>query len=281
MVNMDRKWIRALFHSADGLIGTVIVGTVVFMAVAAPLIAPYRPEAIDNVNRLKGPSAEHWFGTDEMGRDLFSRVIHGTRPSIGSALIVILLAGVGGSLLGLMAGFFGGRVDSVIMRLTDMFVGFPALILAVAVAAALGRGLFNGMLAVAVVWWPGYARLARGQVLSVKNLLYVEAAEAIGSPPWRTLLRHILPNSISPLLVKVTTDVGAVILYIASLGFLGLGAQPPSPEWGTMVADARVYLVGHWWFPTFPGLALMTTVIGFNLLGDALQSAFDVSLLEP
>ncbi len=278
---MDKKWNRALLHTTDGVIGTALVAVVLFCAVFAPLIAPYDPKLPDSAHRLEGPSAEHWFGTDEVGRDILSRVIYGVRPSLGSALIVILLAGVGGGLVGLMAGFFGGRVDNVIMRLTDMFVGFPALVLAIAVAAALGPGLVNGMVAVAVVWWPGYARLARGQVMAVKNRLFVEAAEALGSPPWRTLLRHILPNSISPLLVKVTTDIGAVIMYIASLGFLGLGAQPPSPEWGTMVADARVYLVGYWWYATFPGLALMTTVIGFNSFGDALQSAFDVSLLEP
>lgn len=278
---MEKKWTRSLLHTSDGVLGLILVAVILVAAVLAPWLAPYDPNTPDIAHRLEGPSAQHWFGTDEMGRDLLSRIIYGTRPSLGAALLVILIAGVGGSLLGLMAGFFGGRVDNVIMRLTDMFVGFPALILAIAVAAALGRGLVNGMIAVAVVWWPGYARLARGQVMSVKNRLFVEASEALGSSPWRTLFSHILPNCVSPLLVKVTTDIGAVIMYIASLGFLGLGAQPPSPEWGTMVADARVYLVGYWWFPTFPGLALMAGVIGFNSLGDALQSAFDVSLLEP
>jgi peptide/nickel transport system permease protein len=259
----------------------LLVALVVLAAVAGPWLVPYDPTATSHAHRLEPPSRSHWFGTDEMGRDIFSRVVAGARPSLGSSLLVIVLAGAGGSLLGLIAGYFGGRVDLVMMRLTDMFVGFPALILAIAVAAALGPGLTNGMIAVAVVWWPGYARLARGQVLSVKTRLFVEAAQALGSPDWRTMLRHVLPNAVSPLLVKVTTDVGAVIMYIASLGFIGLGAQPPSPEWGTMIADARTYLIGYWWFPTFPGLALMLAVIGFNLFGDALQAAFDVSLLGP
>lgn len=275
------KWKRALFRTPDGLFGTVVVAVVVVAAVLGPLGVPYDPDATDHLHRLAPPSAEHWFGTDEVGRDLFSRVVVGARPSLVSALIVIAIAAVVGSVLGIVAGFFGGYLDATIMRVTDMFVGFPALILAVAVAAALGPGLTNGMIAVAVVWWPGYARLARGQVLAVKTRLFVEAAQAIGSPNWRTMLCHILPNSLSPLLVKITTDVGAVVMYIASLGFIGLGAQPPSAEWGTMIADARTYLIGYWWFPTFPGLALMTAVIGFNLFGDALQMAFDVSIMEP
>lgn len=225
--------------------------------------------------RLDPPTKEHWFGTDEVGRDILSRVIVGTRISLTSSAIVIGLAALIGIPLGLVAGYVGGTTDNIAMRLTDMFLGFPALLLAIAVAAALGPGLYKGMAASALVWWPGYARLARGQALVVKEQEFVEAARSIGASSTRILFRHVLGNTLNPLIIKITMDIGYAILFVSALGFLGLGAQPPTPEWGTMIADGRNYILESWWYVTFPGLAIAITVICFNFLGDALQVAID------
>lgn len=230
--------------------------------------------------RFQSPSLSHWFGTDEVGRDILSRVIVGTRISLMSALIVIGLAALVGILLGVFAGFRGGYTDIVVMRITDMFLGFPALLLAIAVAGALGPGLFKGMVASALVWWPGYARLARGQVLAIKDLPFIEAARAIGVPNHQILVKHILANTTSPFIIKFTMDIGYAIIFISGLGFLGLGAQPPIPEWGTMIADGRTYIMNQWWYAAFPGIAISIAVISFNFLGDALQYALDPTMTE-
>ncbi len=258
---------------------TLLVG-IIAVAVIGPSVVPYDPLEISFTDKLQAPSAVHWFGTDEAGRDIFSRVIAGTRISLLAAMVVIALATAIGVPVGLMSGYLNGWIDHVAMRITDMFVGFPALILAIAVAAAIGPGLTHGMVAVSVVWWPGYARLMRGEVLALRSRPYVEAARALGIPDWRIVIRHILPNALTPLIVKMTSDVGYAILYIASLGFIGLGAPPPIPEWGTMIADSRSYLLGYWWYPTFPGVALSLAVVAFNLAGDALQAAVNPTLLD-
>jgi peptide/nickel transport system permease protein len=272
--------LRRLFGGPEGTVGMALLCGVAVLAMIGPLIVPHDPLEISLGDKLQAPSGRYWFGTDEAGRDIFSRVVVGTRVSLLAAMVVIALATAIGVPLGLISGYLNGWPDQVAMRITDMFVGFPALILAIAVAAAIGPGLLHGMIAVSVVWWPGYARLMRGEVLALRSRLYVEAARALGAPDWRVVVRHILPNALTPLIVKMTSDVGYAILYIASLGFIGLGAPPPVPEWGTMIADSRSYLLGYWWYPTFPGVALSLAVIAFNLAGDALQAALNPALSE-
>jgi peptide/nickel transport system permease protein len=275
-----RSALKRLWRAPEGKIGLVLFVFIVFFAVAGDLVIPYDPIKVSMKDRLEPPSREHWFGTDEVGRDVFSRVIAGTRISLVSALVVIGLAALIGIPLGMVAGYSGGALDNVIMRITDMFLGFPALLLAIAVAAALGPGLMKGMVASALVWWPGYARLARGQVLAVKGMLFVEAARAIGVSSRRIVFKHILTNTTSPLVIKFTMDIGYAILFISGLGFLGLGAQPPTPEWGTQIADGRTYILQAWWYPAFPGIAIAIAVICFNFLGDALQYALDPTMTK-
>jgi len=273
-----RQAVAHLMRVPEVRVGLPILIVVLFAALIGPHVVAYDPYATDPRNKLAPPSAQHWFGTDQLGRDVFTRVIVGTRISLVAAGTVVVLAGVIGVVLGVISGFYGGWPDMVIMRVTDMFVGFPALILAVAVAAAIGPSLTNAMIAVSAVWWPGVARLTRGQVLAAKPLPYVESARALGASDLRLMVRHILPQCLVPVLIKVTTDLGFAILFVAGLGFLGLGAQPPQAEWGTMVAEARSYIFGYWWYATFPGLALVVAVVSFNLLGDALQVLVDPSL---
>jgi peptide/nickel transport system permease protein len=214
-------------------------------------------------------------GTDELGRDVMSRIMSGTKVSLEVAVVVLSFAVAFGTLVGAISGYLGGFVDEVLMRFTDMFLAFPALVLAIAIAASLGRELKYTMIAVSTVFWPWYARLVRAQVLSIKEREYVEAARSIGSPTRHILMRHILPNAVSVVIIQVTLDVGYAILITSSLSFIGLGAQPPSPEWGTMMATARNYFRDAWWYTTFPGLALTLTVFAFNVLGDGLQDALD------
>ena len=213
-----------------------------------------------------------------MGRDVLSRVMSGAKVSLIAAVVVIGLAALVGIPLGLISGYRGGNTDSVIMRVTDIFLGFPAMLLALAVAAALGSGLFKAMVASSLVWWPGYARLARGQVLALKALPLVESARAVGVPDRKVLFRHILGNMTSPLIIKFTMDIGYAILFVSGLGFLGLGAQAPIPEWGTMVADGRTYILNQWWCAGFPGMAITLAIVCFNLLGDALEVVLDPTL---
>jgi peptide/nickel transport system permease protein len=214
-------------------------------------------------------------GTDELGRDVLSRVMAGTRISLGIATLILSIAITAGVVIGAISGYVGGWVDEVLMRFTDIFLAFPALILAMGIAASLGRDLKNVIIALTLVYWPWYARLIRGQVLMIRERDFVEAARAIGSRPSRVLIRHILPNTIAPIIVQATVDVGYAVLATAGLSFIGLGAQPPSPEWGSMIAGARTYFRVAWWYMTFPGLALTFTVVGFNLLGDGLRDYFD------
>ncbi len=256
-------------------LGAVIVAAFLLLTVMAPLLAPYDPYNQDLAATLTAPSWAHPFGTDQYGRDVLSRVMYGSRTALLSILVVDCIALVVGSALGLVAGYWGGRVDSLIMRVVDVLLAFPYLLLAMIIVAALGPSLMNSMIAIGIVYTPQYARLIRGQVLSVKTTEFVLAAQAIGSNRLRVMLRHILPNSFTPSLVMATMQAGSVVVETAGLSFLGLGAQPPSPDWGAVLADGHSYFLSSWWIATFPGLAIFAVVIGFNLLGDALRDLFD------
>lgn len=266
---------RLLRKSPVGMVGLAMALILVAVAIFAPLLARYDPIALDMAHKLLPPSSQYWFGTDELGRDVYSRIIYGSRISVEVGAIVILIGSTLGIAIGSVAGYVGGRTDEIIMRVTDMFLAFPSLILAIAVATVLGPGMTNAMIAIAATWWPWYARLVRGQVLSVKQHEYVEAARAAGAGHLRVLFRYILPNCVAPIIVQVTMDLGYAILTTASLSFIGLGAQPPTPEWGSMISAGRTYLMNYWWYPTFPGIAIFFSVLGFNLLGDALRDIFD------
>jgi len=257
------------------LVGGATVVTISVIAVLAPIIAPYDPLKIDVIKRLQPPSSQHFMGTDHLGRDLFSRVIFGARISLMVGVTIAFTSSALGGALGLLAGYFGKWLDNIIMRICDMFFAFPPLILAMAIAASLGPSLQNTMLALVIVWWPRYARLARSQVLVLRELDYVQAAKASGAGHLRIMLKHVLPNAFSPILVQVTLDIGQAILMAASLGFLGFGAQPPTPEWGVIASEARIYMRDQWWYPTFPSVMILLTVLGFNLVGDGLRDVLD------
>jgi len=259
-------------------IGLAIVLGFTFLGIIGPYITPYDPMTISvtsTLKRLQPPSLENLFGTDEYGRDIFSRVLYGARISLIAALSVMSIALPIGIILGLVSGYYGGIIDEVIMRITDIFLSFPGLVLAIAFSASLGAGLTSAIIALAAVWWPGYVRVIRAQVLVVKEMLFIEAARAIGVKTSKILFRHILPNAITPLLVLITFDFGSVILATSALSFIGLGAQPPIPEWGRLVADGRKWFPDKWWYSFFPGLAILITVLGFNLLGDGIRDIMD------
>jgi len=257
------------------LIGGLIIVAISIVAILAPLIAPQDPLKIDVTKRLQAPSSQHIMGTDHLGRDLFSRVIFGARISLMVGVTIAFISFALGGALGLLAGYFGKWLDNVIMRICDMFFAFPPLILAMAIAASLGPSLQNTMLSLVIVWWPRYARLVRSQVLVLRELDYVQAAKASGAGQMRIMLKHIVPNALSPVIVQVTLDIGQAILMAASLGFLGFGAQPPTPEWGVIASEARIYMRDQWWYPTFPSVMILLTVLGFNLVGDGLRDVLD------
>jgi peptide/nickel transport system permease protein len=267
--------IEFLRHSPLNLLGVVLIALFLFLVVFGSVLAPHDPIQPNVALKLQPPSSTYWFGTDELGRDVFSRVLSGAKYSLGIAFIILSIAVVVGTLVGLIAGYVGGLVDELLMRLTDLFLAFPALVLAMAIAATLGRNLQNTVIALTVVYWPWYARLVRGQVLWLKEREFIEAARAIGASPWRIVGRHILPNTLAVIIVQLTLDVSYAVLATSGLSFLGLGAQPPTPEWGTMIAGARTFFRDAWWYMTFPGLALTLTVLGFNLLGDGLRDFLD------
>jgi peptide/nickel transport system permease protein len=262
-------------------IGLVMALAIVVVGLLAPLLAPSAPEATHPFQTLQAPSAGHWFGTDQLGRDLYSRVLFGTRISPVIAFLVLVISCGVGIPLGVVAGYYGGLVDEVIMRITDVFLAFPALLLALALAAVLPPSLGSVTLAVSVTWWPWYTRLVRGQAASVAGRPFVEGAKASGVSDLRILLRHVLPNSLTPLVVQVSLDVSAVILTVSALSFLGLGAQDPTPEWGLMVSQGQQYFPGQWWLVTFPGLAIVITAVAFNLLGDGLRDVLDPRRVVP
>ncbi len=258
------------------ILGLVLTVFLLMVAIFAPIISPYDPIKQDLKNRLQPPSWEHPFGTDQLGRDIFSRVVWGSRISLLIAVIVVAISFTVGTTIGIISGYFGGKVDEVLMRITDMFMAFPRLVLALAVAAALGPGLFNTMLAIAFVSWVYYARLARASTLQIREEVYIEAARAIGASNRRILFLHVLPMVVTPVIVQATLDMGGTILTAAGLGFLGLGVQPPTPEWGVMVSEGRRFITEQWWVSTFPGLAILLATLGFNLLGDGINDILNV-----
>jgi peptide/nickel transport system permease protein len=267
------KSVRGVWKQPLAVVGFTLIGAWVLIALLAAVLAPAGPLA-QEFGRFQPPSRDHWFGTDGLGRDVMSRVIYGARISLPLAVLLVGLAGTIGSLLGGIAGYFGGKVDSLIMRLVDLFFAFPTIILAMAVAAALGPDLRNAVLAIVVVAWPTYARVVRGLVLSQREMDYVSATRLLGASSRRSLLRDVLPNVGGPVLVLATLELGNAVLLLAGLSFLGLGARPPSPEWGAMVSDgARTF--DRWWVGTFPGIAILTIVMAFNFLGDTLRDALD------
>ncbi|HEU5434355.1 MAG TPA: ABC transporter permease [Thermomicrobiales bacterium] len=273
---LRRNLRRFLIGNRLNLIGVIIVVMFFVLSLFGQIFAPYDPYAQDITgSKLLPPSTAHLMGTDELGRDVFSRVLTGTRISLQVAVVVLSFAVTFGTLVGSISGYFGGIVDELLMRFTDMFLAFPALILAIAIAASLGRELKWTMVALSTVFWPWYARLVRAQILSIRERDFVTAGESIGLSGSRLLFRHILPNAISVVIIQLTLDIGYAILATSSLSFIGLGAQPPSPEWGTMMATARNYFREAWWYISFPGIALTLTVFAFNVLGDGLQDALD------
>jgi peptide/nickel transport system permease protein len=248
------------------------------VAVLAPLIAPFPEDAgsaTHPLETLEPPSAQHYFGTDQVGRDVFSRVVYGARISPVIAVLVLAISVLIGVPLGIAAGYFGGWIDEVISRLTDVFLAFPALLLALAFAAVMEPSITNTIIAISVTWWPWYTRIVRGQAASVTGRPFVESAKATGIPHRTILLRHILPNSITPIIVQVSLDVGGVILTASALSFLGLGAQDPTPDWGLMVSQGQAFFTTQWWLVTFPGAAIFLTAVAFNLLGDGLRDVLD------
>ncbi|MEM7126512.1 MAG: ABC transporter permease [Chloroflexota bacterium] len=273
-ISQLRRFLRA---NPLALAGIVFFILWVVVSVIAPQIAPYEPLQQDIVNRLQGPSADHFFGTDQLGRDILSRVLYGGRLSLPAGVAVVIVAGLIGTIIGALAGFIGGWFEELIMRLTEIFMAFPTIILAMAVAAALGPSLINAIVAMVVVWWPNYARVVRSLVLGVKSQEYVEAATATGVPRGRILWRTILPNCLAPAVVLATIDLGNAILVFAGLSFLGLGPEPSSPEWGRMIADG-IEFFDQWWMAAFPGLAIFSVVISFNFIGDGIRDALDPRL---
>lgn len=271
-------WKRRLWmvrKSPLTVIGGGIILLMLGLMIFAPWLVPKDPNAINLAERLQAPGAGHWFGTDEVGRDLFSRVLMGTQQSVAAGLAVVLLAGGSGSLLGCLSGMMGGKSDAIIMRLMDIMLSIPSLVLTMALAAALGPSLFNAMLAIAIVRIPFYVRLARGQTLIVKQHTFVEASMTFGASRWHLINWHVLRNALPPLVVQASLDIGSAILMAATLGFIGLGAQQPTAEWGAMVAIGRNYVLDQWWYCTFPGAAILLTSVGFNLFGDGVQDLLD------
>lgn len=264
--------------SASGLIGLALVIAFLVLATFGPWIVPFPADATGAIHltqRLQPPSSAHWFGTDEMGDDILSRVVIGTRTSLWVGLVITGVASLIGVPLGIAAGYLGGIPRAVIMRVTDVFLSVPGLVLALAIVAALGPGVMHAVIALSLVWWPGYVRLIEAKALTLRSEPYVEVSRTMGAGPIWILWHHILPNCISPLIVKASMDMGLAILAVASLGFIGLGAKPPAPEWGAMVSVARSYMPDWWWYSFFPGFFLALTVLGFNLLGDALRDMLD------
>jgi ABC-type dipeptide/oligopeptide/nickel transport system permease subunit len=272
---------RRLRFSVTARIGMVIVAIILLVGILTPIIDPYDPSVDSHLEIARqGPSGEHFCGTDRLGRDILRRILHGATLSLGVGVVAVCTAGIAGTFLGLVSGYFGGATDMVIMRIMDVLMAFPAMLLAIAIVAIRGNGIFNTVIAISVVGIPGYARLVRSMVLSVREREYIEAARMVGVNRRNIILRHILPNSVSPIIVNTTMGIGGAILTTAALGFLGLGAQPPAPEWGAMVGDGVSFLRQSPHMVFFPGMAIMLTVLGFNLLGDGLRDALDPQMHE-
>ncbi len=257
------------------LIGLALIVLLILTAIFAPWLARYSPVSGDLRQGLMPPSARYWFGTDEQGRDIYSRIVYGSRITLYVVILVAVIAAPIGLVVGTIAGYAGGWTDSVLMRITDVFLAFPKLVLALAFVAALGPGIENAVIAIAITSWPPYARIARAETLTLRNSDFISAVRLMGASPWRIVLRHVMPLCLSSLIVRVTLDMAGIILVAAGLGFLGLGAQPPQPEWGTMIATGRRYLLDQWWVAAAPGFAILLVSLAFNLLGDGLRDALD------
>jgi peptide/nickel transport system permease protein len=269
------SWLR-LKRNKLAVIGLLITVALVLMAIFAPLLAPYDPISQNLQERLQPPlTSGHWLGTDDFGRDIWTRILYGSRITLYIVLLVILTAPIFGLLIGTVAGYFGGWVDQVLMRITDIFLAFPKLILALALVAVLGPGMVNAVLAIAITSWPPYARVARAETLTVRNSDYIAAVRLQGAGPMRIIWGHVMPMCLPSVIIRVTLDMAGVILTAAGLGFLGLGVQPPVPEWGLMISSGRKFLFEQWWVATMPGLAIFIVSLGFNLLGDGLRDVLD------
>jgi peptide/nickel transport system permease protein len=278
-LQMREIWKRSR-HNKMFWTGTILVLLFILMALLAPVIARYDPIAMNLEIKLQPPSAAHWGGTDNFGRDVVSRIFWGARLSLLSALAAVGLSMGIGLVIGLVSGYVGGALDMVVQRLVEVLMAFPGLLLALVIVAVLGPGQFNVMLAVGLGGVPGYSRLVRGEVLSAKNREYVEAARALGSSDWRMMFRHVLPNILSPIVVLATLGTAGAIQATAALSFLGMGAQPPTPSWGTMIAEGQSFLYNAWWMPTMPGVAIAICVLGFNLFGDGLRDLLDPKMIH-
>jgi peptide/nickel transport system permease protein len=271
---------RRLKRNKMAILGLILISTMIIIAIFANVIADYETVVIKQnlSNRLQAPSMSHILGTDEFGRDIFARLIHGARVSLKVGVLAVGISIVIGGALGAIAGYYGGHLDNIIMRIMDIFLAVPSILLAIAIVSALGPNLINLMVAISISSIPGYARIVRASVLSIRDQEYVEAAKAIGASDTRIILKHIIPNSLAPVIVQGTLGVAGAILSVAGLSFIGLGIQPPAPEWGSMLSGGRQYLRYAWWVTTFPGLAIMITILSLNLLGDGLRDALDPRL---
>ncbi|RWO82087.1 ABC transporter permease [Mesorhizobium sp.] len=269
-----RRWLQ-LRRNKLAMTGLVTVVVLVVAALAAPLLATHAPGAQDLTQRLQPPSAQHWLGTDELGRDLYSRVLYGGRVTLGMVVAVVLLVAPLGLAVGTIAGYAGGITDRILMRVTDIFLAFPRLVLALAFVAALGPGVTSAVIAVALTAWPPFALLSRSETLAIRRADYIAVVRLMGASPSRIILSHIAPLCVSSLIVRVALDMSGIIMTAAGLGFLGMGAQPPMPEWGTMIATTRGFILDQWWVPTIPGVAILVASLAFNLLGDGLRDVLD------
>ncbi|MFW5679852.1 MAG: nickel transporter permease [Pseudomonadota bacterium] len=274
---LGQAWLAWLAFTRNRLamVGLGLILLLLLVAAFAPWLAPYDPNVQNLANRLQPPSAAHWLGTDELGRDILSRIIHGSRITLYIVTLVVVIAAPVGLLVGTVAGYLGGWIDTVLMRLTDIFLAFPRLILALAFVAALGPGIENAVIAIAITAWPAYARIARAETLTLRRADFIAAVRIQGAGSGRIILRHVMPLCLPSLIVRVTLDMAGIILTAAGLGFLGLGAQPPAPEWGAMISTGRAYLLDQWWVATIPGIAICLVSLGFNLLGDGLRDLLD------
>jgi peptide/nickel transport system permease protein len=273
-----RRFLRHFTRNPLSLFGIVIIVLLIVAGLLAPALAPYDPDEIAPDLRLTPPGWGHPMGTDEVGRDILSRIIWGARISLEIGLTIVFFSAAIGLVIGLVSGYFGGLLDQILMRLTDIFISVPTLILAIAMTAALGSSLSNALLAMVIVWWPIYARLIRSEVLSIKEKDYIKAIRVLGASPFKILVFHVLPNTIDSIIVRASIDFGNAVMFCAALSFIGLGAHPPTPEWGAMVTTGKDYLRDAWWLVTFPGLAIFLTVMGFNLLGDGIRDYLDPRL---
>ncbi len=266
---------QELLHNPLAVVGSIIITVLIVTALFAPWVAPetYDGQLLDR--RLLPPSADHWMGTDQLGRDIFSRVVYGTRITLMIVALVAVISAPLGLLIGAVSGYFGGWIDRTLMGITDVFLSMPKLVMALAFAAALGPGIENAIIAIAITTWPAYARIARAETLTIRNAEFIAAARLLGASHTRIITRHVLPLCTSSMIIRVTLDMAGIILTAAGLGFLGLGAQPPSPEWGAMISDGRAFIYDQWWVATMPGLAIIVVSLGFCFLGDGLRDVLD------